>query len=283
MNTTDRTPHGVFERRDTHESKPSAATPEKKPAPVRPDDIDWREVEEEIRLAFNLKGQEVDLEVRAHIHEFGINARVEDIVEILLPKVQQFQRRSRGKVVQGHKHTIKKLTEYVTWWLKEHLRRSQMPSKPTSPYTPEQGQRGRDTQAQRADGRAAQAYALRSAGVSVKAIAPHLSVTPECVSRWKKRTVTPQRKKAACAVLIAVLTSVCTAFCTYLKTTVIPFVETKTAIARDAQKKSSASEPMPAQSEPQHGENRTWYRNRKGNIVRLAFAIPENMIRLQGA
>ena len=252
--TTEHLPHGVFERRDAlppaqpHESKPTVAPQASKPAPARPDDIDWREVEEEIRLAFNLKGQEVDLEVRSHVHQFGINARVEDIVEILLPKVQQFQHRSRGKVVQGHKHTIKKLTEYVTWWLKEHLFRSQMPSKPTSPYTPEQGQRGNQTQAQRADGRAAMAQVLKAAGINVKVIAKELNRSRKCVYRWLERTITKQQLKAA----IAILTSACTAFCTDLPVAVVRLLKTKKAIARDAQKKSSASEPMPAQSEPQH-------------------------------
>ena len=269
--------HRVFElpSSERHESKPSAATPEKKPAPSRPDEHDWKAVADALYLAFNQRDQEIDLESRMFVTAFGDAARPEDVVEVVLPKVRTWQIKHYSRVVLGDLSTTEHLNRWAAWWIAKHLGRSgrlQTPSEPIGKYTDEHRAKSQQTRGQSADAGAAQAYARRLNGETKKQIAKALKKCERTIGYWFVRLINPELLKSA-------MQLVCTASSTYLKTTVIPFVETKTATCRQALERNQATAPS---QPPQHGENRTWYTNRKGNIVRLAFAIPENMIRLQG-
>ena len=77
----------------------------------------------------------------------------------ILPKFEQWQVEKCGHVVLGNKSSLKWLADKCQWRIDKLLERPQTPSKPSGKYTPQQQQRGRHTQSQRADGRSAQAYA----------------------------------------------------------------------------------------------------------------------------
>ena len=204
---------------------------------------------------------------------FGDAARPEDVVEVVLPKVRNWQIKHYSRVVLGDLSTTEHLNRWAAWWIAKHLGRSgrpQTPSKPSGKYTDDHRAKSQRTRGQSADAGAAQAQALRLNGSTKAQIAKQLKVCLRTVAYWFKRFINPELLKSA-------MQLVCTASSTYLRSTVIPFVETKTAIARDAIERNQATAPA---QQPEHGENRTWFRNRKGNIVRLAFAIPDYMIHL---
>ena len=272
LTTTDRIPRGVFERKDElppaqpQKSKPTVAPQASKPAPARPDEHDWRTVADALYLAFNQRDQEIDLEARMFVRAFGDAARPEDVVEVVLPKVRNWQIKHYSRVVLGDLSTTEHLNRWATWWIAKHLGRSgrpQTPSKPIGKYTDEHRAKSQRTRGQSADAGAAQAQALRLDGSTKAQIAKQLKVCLRTVAYWFKRFINPELLQRA----ISAMQLVCTASSTYRNK----------SISRHALEKNQAT--APAQP-PEHGENRTWYRNRSGRTVRLAFAIPDYMIHL---
>ena len=192
--------HRVFElpSSERHESKPSAATPEKKPAHRTDHEFDDKDVEQAMFNQFAKRNGEVDLTTRVEVHEHGTNASPAAVVEVLLAKIIAWQFRVYGRRVLGIPFTIWLITTWATKWIQYHLDHPPRP-KPRqqhSRYNREQaavgGPRGRATQGRTADRGAAQAQVMRLNGSTAAQIAKALKVCKRTVRYWFKRFISPE-------------------------------------------------------------------------------------------
>ena len=271
---------------ESHESPPSAqqheppppteVAPESKRAALAkewPGKVDFREAEAAFFDTFGKHEQEIDLECGLEVARHGDQASAAVVADALVGKVAAWQKRRYGRLVLSDAFMLEKLERLAAWRISQHQARSkaQPPSeRPQRPYNGQQSDRGRNTQTRRADGRAAQAHVLRAAGVSVKYIAHHLGCTIQSVYLWLKRIVDNWRIRAAERVLKSVSGTLPRAIAELLKT--------KTQTDRPALELFQARSPSES---PQQGEFCTWFRNRWGNIVRIAAPLPSHIVKYQ--
>ena len=242
-------------------------------AKVWPGKVDFREAEQALFDTFGKHEQEIDLECGLEVARHGDQASAAVVADALVGKVAAWQKRRYGRLVLSDAFMLEKLERLAAWRISQHQARSkaQPPSdRPQRPYNGQQSDRGRNTQTRRADGRAAQAHVLRAAGVSVKYIAHHLGCTIQSVYLWLKRIVDNWRIRAAERVLKSVSGTLPRAIAELLKT--------KTQTDRPALELFQARSPSES---PQQGEFCTWFRNRWGNIVRIAAPLPSHIVKYE--
>ena len=256
--------------------QPTEVAPESERAAlvkVWPGKVDFREAEQALFDTFGKHEQEIDLECGLEVARHGDQASAAVVADALVGKVAAWQKRRYGRLVLSDAFMLEKLERLAAWRISQHQARSkaQPPSdRPQRPYNGQQSDRGRNTQTRRADGRAAQAQVLRAAGVSVKYIAHHLGCTIQSVYLWLKRIVDNWRIRAAERVLKSVS-------CT-LPRAIAELLKTKTQTDRPALELFQARLPIES---PQQGEYCTWFRNRWGNIVRIAEPIPSHIVKYE--
>ena len=236
-------PAGVFER-PTH---PKPIQPEPTPSPAeRPDSIPFEQVADAAFKAFNHKGGEIDLECGYEVHQRADQADAAVVAEVIAPKVDSWQALTYGRVILGQAFTMEKVEGWCSWWIAKHLRQKRSPPDARKRgYTAEQAQRGRDTQTRRANHVAAQAQALRLQGRTCEQIAARLGRGIRCIRYAFKRFVDPGLVQRFLNGVQSVKDS---------------------STGRSIQRVLKTKGPT------------TWFTNRRGVEVELAYALPNQLL-----